>query len=167
MKEFYSSSDFFVKKIRMTNNRYAHFDLALKFLMLEMGCENLAKSIVDKFVYENKEFNNNCQNALLIVQSKINRMVAEFDDKDRLLNTKSLIVTLYSILDEIPCGRIKEFLEFFETTRKMAMAKDDKSSVPPEMVEFSRCLQQGADKKASLDIRKSIMQKALHSFLGN
>ncbi len=166
MKELYSTDKFFTQKIKMTNARFAHFDLALKFLMLEMGYDNLAKSTVDKFVLENKMFDADCENALNIVKSKLNRFVEEFNDKDKLLVKKSLIVTLYCILDEIPIGKIKEFLNFFELNRKIAMEAEDKTTVPPEMIEFSRCLQQGADKKASLEERKNIMQNVLHIFLG-
>lgn len=165
MNEFYSSDLFFTQKIRMDNKRYAHFDLALKFLMLEMGYENLNKTTVDKFVSEQKEFSSECKYALDRVKNKIERFVLEFDNKDRLLSRKSLIVTLYSIVDHIPEGKIKSFLYYFEQNRDVAVKTENKDEADPKMIEFSRHLQQGADKKASLDGRKDIMLEYLHKYL--
>ena len=36
--------------INVSNNRYAHFDMALKFIMIEMGYEDLSKKTVNDFV---------------------------------------------------------------------------------------------------------------------
>ncbi|MBE6706299.1 MAG: DUF262 domain-containing protein [Ruminococcaceae bacterium] len=165
MKTLYMTSPFFTDKIRMTNARYAHFDLALKFLMIEMGYEDLGKKTVDRFVSSEKDFDIECQQALERVKSKINCFINEFDDKDKLLSKKSLIVTLYSIVDEIPVGKLKKFIKYFELSREIAMGREDKINSDPKMIEFTRLLQQGADKKFSLDGRREIMLEYLHIFL--
>jgi len=165
MKNLYMTSPFFTKKIRMTNARYAHFDLALKFLMIEMGHDDLGKSTVNRFVASEKDFDCRCQTALQSVVAKIDRFVDEFDDKDKFLSKKNLIVTLYSIVDEVPAGSLKRFIEYFELSREIAMSMEDKTQADPKMIEFTRLLQQGADKKFSLEGRKVIMQSYLHTFL--
>lgn len=165
MKALYSKNIFFTQKLRMDNKRYGHFDLALKFLMLEMGSTDLGKKTVDRFVSEQKQFGGNCQCALQKVILKLGRLTDEFNDNDQLLSRKSLIVTLYSILDNIPNGRIKEFISFFENKRRMALALEDKNEADPKMIEFSRQLQQGADKKMSLESRYNIMREYLSIFL--
>lgn len=165
MNDLYSNSPFFTHKIRMDNKRYAHFDLALKFLMIEMGYENLSKAIVDKFVLEQKNFGDECRDALDSVKNKLARFISEFDDKDKLLSRKSLIVTLYSIIDQVPQGKLKPFIYYFELNREIAVREIDKDKADPKMLEFSRQLQQGADKKASLDGRKEIMLEFLHNYL--
>ena len=165
MNDLYSNSPFFTQKIRMDNKRYAHFDLALKFLMIEMGYENLSKAIVDKFVLEQKNFGDECRDALDSVKNKLARFISEFDDKDKLLSRKSLIVTLYSIIDQVPQGKLKTFIYYFELNREIAVREIDKDKADPKMLEFSRQLQQGADKKASLDGRKEIMLEYLHKYL--
>ena len=101
------------------------------------------------------------------VKTKTDRFIDEFNDKDKLLSTKSLIVTLYSILDQIPNGRIKSFISFFELERSRATQTDDKDSIDADLLEFNRCLQQGADKRLSLENRRRIMIKYLHIFLDN
>ena len=165
MKSLYMNHEFFKDTIRMTNARYAHFDLALKFLMLEMKEKDLGKKSVDKFVQIQKEFDENCEEALSKVVCKIDRFVKEFDNKDLLLSKKSLIVTLFSVLDQIPNGKIKAFLSYFETNRKVAMENADNNKTDTNMIEFTRLLQQGADKYISLNGRKIIMEKYLHKYL--
>lgn len=165
MNEWYSSSPFFTEKIRMDNKRYAHFDLALKFLMLEMGYDDLSKTTVDKFVSDQKDFDLECERALERVIMKTDRLSAEFANKDKLLNRKNLIITLFSIIDRIPNGKINPFLCEFEFNREFAKNTEDKNQVDPQMLEFNRCLQQGADKKFSLESRKTIMENYLHMFL--
>lgn len=165
MKKLYTESSFFTEIIAISNTRYAHFDLALKLLMTEMGCDDLGKKSVDEFVKLQKDFDYNCQQALKRVISKLNRLSKSFSRKDKLLSKKNLIITLFSILDEIPEGHLKPFMSYFEKLRSECMSKEDKSDADALMVEFTLQLQQGADKKASLEKRITIMEKYLHIYL--
>lgn len=167
INELCSSSPFFTRKIRVDNKRYAHFDLALKFLMIEMGYDDLGKTTVDKFVLDHKDLGVECEQALERVIMKIDRLAAEFGDKDKLFAGKNMIVTLFSIVDLIPNGQINSFLRVFELNRQFAKDIEDKSQADPLMLEFNRCLQQGADKKFSLETRKTIMENYLHMYLSN
>ncbi len=165
MNKLYTESIFFTEKIALSNSRYAHFDLALKLLMIEMGYEDLSKKTVDEFVYKEKNFDVKCQSALNVVIKKLNRISDCFNSKDKLLSKKSLIVTFYSISHEIPDAHLKSFLSYFEKLRTENMTKDDKETSDSLLVEFTRQLQQGADKKASLQNRINVMEKYLHKYL--
>lgn len=165
MKKLYTTHPFYTKKLKMTNMRYAHFDLALKMLMIEMGYDDLSRKTVDIFVEQKKAFGQECQAAFRNVVDKLDRMTSDFDDKDKLLVKKSMIVTLYSIVDVIPDGHIKSFLHYFETHRNNCMSETEKDETDALMIEFSRHLQQGADKRVSLENRRNIMNKYLHIYL--
>lgn len=165
MNKLYTESAFFTEKITLSNNRYAHFDLALKFLMIEMGYDDLSKKTVDEFVSKEKDFNKKCQTSLNIVIQKLNRISSCFNSKDKLLSKKNLIVTFYAISSEIPDKELRNFLSYFEKIRTENMKKDNKEEAEPLMVEFTRQLQQGADKKVSLQNRLKIMKEYLHKYL--
>ena len=162
-----AKSVFFKEKIRLSNARYAHYDLALKLLMIEMGADDLSKKEVDDFVSNNKNFDQDCQNAIDIVEMKLERFSSEFENKDRFLVIKNLIITLYSIIDQIPLNQIKNFLNHFESLRMQNKIeiKEEKTITNPQMTEFSRQLQQGADKSSSLVSRKHIMEHYLSEYL--
>lgn len=149
------NSLFFTKKITLGNHRFEHNDLLLKLLMLEMGDYNLTKTNVDQFVFSNKEFKKECKESLNRVEEKLDKIAGCFDDKDKYLKRKNIIITLYTILDDIDIEIIKDFLVFFETIRREA-TDDDNSQ---ELSEFTRLLQQGADKKASILRRRDIMSR--------
>lgn len=165
MNLLYTSSEFFTKKIRLTNARYAHFDLALKLLMIELGYEDLGRATVNKFVKENKDFDNNCRVALESVKTKLSRIITHFSDNDKLLSKKSLIVTFFSIMNSIDDQHLRPFLSYFEETRNNSMKEDNKSEQDALMIEFTRLLQQGADKKNSLEKRREIMEQYLYRYL--
>lgn len=165
MKLLYMNSPFFKETIKISNARYAHFDLALKFLMLEIGYDDLSKKTVDKFVAEKKDFDLECEQALERLKTKLNRLSNSFNRKDILLSKKNLVITLYSIMDEIPDGHIRSFMAYFERLRKESISNNNKDSSDTQMIEFTRQLQQGADKKASLDARINIMERYLHKYL--
>lgn len=165
MKELYTTHPFFTDKLKMTNMRYAYFDLALKMLMIEIGYEDLSRKTVNNFVETKKDFDQECQDVFKIVVDKLDRMTNGFDDKDKLLVKKSLIITLYSILDMIPDGHIKPFLDYFEMHRNKCMKQAEKGETDALMIEFTRHLQQGADKRISLENRRNIMEKYLYIYL--
>lgn len=165
MKNLYSKLPFFTETIAINNTRYAHFDLALKLLMTEMGFDDLGKKSVDNFVKQEKDFDEKCQRSLKNAIAKMERFSNAFSNKDKLLSKKNFIITLFAIVDEIPDGHLKPFVEYFENIRNECMSKRDKSDADAHMVEFTLHLQQGADKKASLEKRILIMEKYLHTYL--
>lgn len=169
IKKLCETSGFFTQKIRLSNNRFTHLDLALKLLMIEMGYEDLSKKTVDKFVEEQKQLPDSCQRALFKLENKLLVLQNSFDKKDTLLSIKSLIITLYSIMEDVPSQYLKSFLSYFEEWRRVNKPQDNDADTNKEidvtMVDFSRHLQQGADKKISLEARKNIMIQYLNKYL--
>jgi len=173
MKTLYTESPFFKDKITLTNSRYAHFDLALKLLMIEMGYDDLSRKTVNKFVEHQKEFGYSCQQAFESLKQKLDKFINNFTDRDKLLSKKSIIITLYSICHKIPDEHIKPFLYYFENLRGECLQKysmngnntNNMDVTDTLMLEFTRHLQQGADKKTSLESRIDIMEKILHRYL--
>lgn len=153
--------DFFTKKISLGNRRFEHNDLLLKLLMLEMGFTDLTKSSVDRFVADYKAFNNGPDKSLYETKEKLNRITPAFKDKDRLLKKKNIIITVYSIIDRVDSRRIRDFLEYFEKNRMTAQEESSES----DLAEFNRLLQQGADKKASVFERQTIMMRYWNTFI--
>ena len=168
IKKLCETSLFFTNKVRLSNTRYTHLDLALKLLMLEMGYQDLSKKSVDNFVKDNKKYDVKCQQALINLKKKLHDIEICFNDKDTLLSIKNLIITFYSILDEVPVQHLRNFLEYFESWRQKNKSADnvgENEHIDVRMVDFSRNLQQGADKKASLETRKKIMRIYLKEYL--
>lgn len=159
VRTFCTSSIFFNKKTRIDNKRYAHFDLALKLLMTEMQYNDLSKKSVDDFVVQFKDKKILWNDKLEEVKRKLNRISVEFEDKDEFLSRKNIIITLYSIIEDIPSGHMRNFLSWFENLRKKEINQDTR------IVEFSRLLQQGADKQYSLTHRRDIMEEFLNEYL--
>ena len=160
IQELCDSSDFFTQKIKLTNRRFAQNDLALKLLMLEMGEWDLTKKSVDKFLVDNKNFQS-CSKAFATLKSKINYISEAFEENDYLLSKKNIIITLYTVIDLIPSTKLRSFMQYFENHRTS-------ESTPTENValkEFTRLLQQGADKKSSIQERSKIMKYYINKFL--
>lgn len=155
IQEVCSRSIFFVNKISLGNRRFEHNDLLLKLLMIEMGNADLTKASVDKFVIENKGFSHSCERALQRTEEKLNRIAYSFFEGDKLLKKKNIIITLYSIVDNIDLEKTRDFLNYFEALRMEAQ----KNNTESDLTEFNRLLQQGADKKASVYERGNIMLK--------
>lgn len=163
---FCQNSKFFQQKINITNKRFIHHDLALKFLMIEMGEWTLTKNAVDKFVLEQKDFNTNCAMALRRVQQVLSKFEFAFYTKDRLLSKKNIVLTLYAAQDKISLEFLRPFLEQFEEMRETSIqASKQNQECDQTLVEFSRLLQQGSDKKSSIQRRREIMLEQFDTYL--
>lgn len=160
-----SETSFFTGKIALNNTRYAHLDLALKLLMIEMGYDDLSNDSLNEFVNKEKDFGIECRQALEKVKQKTERIAERFDAKDGLLAKKSIIITFYTVSEEIPEKYLKDFLEYFEKLRSESKKKGGTEESGGLMSEFTRHLQQGTDKKISLEKRAEIMREYLHGFL--
>lgn len=160
VKELCSYNPFFTQTININNKRYAHLDLAYKLIMSEMGYIDLSKRNVDDFIMNQKNFNIECESAYNRVKDKIQRISNCFGTKDKLLSSKNLILTFYSVMMEIPNEYMKPFLVFFEDVRSDSLINNQN-----ELIEFTRQLQQGADKKSAIEYRRAIMKKYIKKFM--
>lgn len=163
IQELCNTSSFFNKKIRVANRRFAQNDLALKLLMLETGEWDLTQKSVDKFVDENKSFHS-CSAAFEKLKYKINKIAQAFEDRDYLLSKKNIIITLYTVLDDIPTEKLRPFMQYFENYR-VAVQGENTEDEDATLNKFTRLLQQGSDKKSSIQDRSSIMKQYIQKFL--
>lgn len=153
------SAPFFIDTIAITNNRCQHNDLALKLLMIELGMLDLTKKHVDKFVADNRDVGRGCEAALVHMEYKLQRLNEAFVNKDKLLK-KNIIITLYymlGVLGSVSYQHLRGFLEWFEQLR--TQAQNDENTQDSDLNVFSRLLQQGADKKSSIQQRSDIMRR--------
>ena len=161
-----TESPFFRETINTNSPRFQHHDLAIKLLMLQEGITDLSKASVDEYVMSNRELTISCQRSIGLLISKLEDLSYLFMVKDPLLKKKNIIISLYSVLDRIPQGVVRDFLEFFEKQR-MEASLASKKNIPcdPALVEFNRLLQQGADKHHSIESRRAIMLQYLDKYL--
>lgn len=164
IQELCDTSPFFTKKIKVDNRRFAQNDLALKLLMLEMCEWDLTKKSVDKFVNDNRDFRS-CSAAFEKLRCKVNRVAEVFEDQDNLLRKKNIIITLYTVLDEIPIEKLHPFMQYFENYRAATQTGVNTNDEHTLLKEFTRLLQQGSDKKSSIQERNNIMKQYIQEFL--
>lgn len=163
VQELCDTSPFFTKKIKVANRRLAHNDLALKLLMLETGEWDLTQKNVDKFVANNREFHS-CNIAFEELSYKVNSIAGAFENRDYLLSKKNIIITLYTVLDDIPVAEMRPFMQYFEDCRTRVQAGGVVDNEDMLLNEFTRLLQQGSDKKNSIQKRSYIMKKYIRKF---
>ena len=158
VQEYCRTSRFFTSKIKIKNSRFQHEDLMYKFLMLTMGELDLTKNSVSQFVSKHKDFLPECSEALTITDSALQKFDLVFQENDTLLSKKNIIITLFAIHKQIASEHIRPFLKEFEDQRVSA-ASASKSSAKYDtvMMEFTNLLQQGADKRNSIQRRSQIM----------
>ena len=154
----------FYKKIKVSNRRFAQNDLALKLLMLETGEWDLTKKSVDKFLNDNRDFHS-CSAAFEELRRNVNSIAEVFEDRDNLLSRKNTIITLYTVLADIPIEKLRPFMQYFENNRVAAQAGDNTNDEHTLLNEFTRLLQLGSDKKSSIQERSNIMKKYIQEFL--
>lgn len=164
IQELCDTSLFFNKKIKFVNRRFSHNDLALKLLILETGELDLTKNNVDEFLKSNQDYTP-CKESFEQLKSKLSTISAVFEDRDPLLSKKNIIITLYTILPQIPIEALHAFLEYFEDARTNAQESHDEDGNNDSLKEFNRLLQQGADKKSSIQERSRIMMQYFRKYL--
>lgn len=164
IQELCDTSLFFTKKIKIANHRFAQNDLALKLLMLESGEWDLTKKSVDNFLNDNRDFRS-CSTAFEELRRKVNSIAEVFVDRDNLLSKKNIIITLYTVLADIPIEKLRLFMQYFENYRAAVQTEDNTNDEHALLNEFTRLLQQGSDKKSSIQERSNIMKKYIQEFL--
>ncbi|WP_251446875.1 DUF262 domain-containing protein [Vermiculatibacterium agrestimuris] len=164
IQELCDTSLFFTKKIKIANHRFAQNDLALKLLMLESGEWDLTKKSVDNFLNDNRDFRS-CSTAFEELRRKVNSIAEVFVDRDNLLSKKNIIITLYTVLADIPIEKLRLFMQYFENYRVAVQTEDNTNDEHALLNEFTRLLQQGSDKKSSIQERSNIMKKYIQEFL--
>ena len=77
----------------------------------------------------------------------------------------NLYLTLYTVLPYIPVNKMRLFMQYFEDYRTVAQLEGNIADNMSLLSEFTRLLQQGADKKSSIQERCNIMKQYIYEFL--
>ena len=167
-----SDHKFLVKNLKISNNRYAHREIAVKFLLIEHSerdgkgsyCD-LKKRHLDNLVSSNKSLSTTDATGLTKrVDRNLSWMNKLFDKPDALLSKQAYPPLYYLFIKELrgkyghPNLRtqIHGFLENFELLRVQNFQKpeDDRDNY---LTEYSRLMQQGTNDLNSLEQRVSTL----------
>lgn len=172
-----AKDEFFAKKLRFGNNRYQHYELAAKLLLVEKTEDggaspfcDLKKRFLDKLVSDNRKMTEATKSGLLArLASQLRIGSRIFQDKDQLLAKQAATPLYYLFIKQADSlyahkalyASIRKFLEDFEVLRIENLEKPEEQR-DPVLLEFGRLMQQGTNDQNSLKQRCSIL---LRSFL--
>jgi hypothetical protein len=170
-----SERPFFKEKVRFSNNRYAHREVACKLLYMEYefsrnnnsACPDLKKKYLDKFVRDNKEISTSEKARLVTsIDSKFKELGKCFDDQSPELGKQSLPQFFYLWLRMLTSNYtapniyriVKDFLPVFTAMRAQnnQMEEEERDA---QLVEFGRLTQQGTNDSGSMTKRAEIMTR--------
>ena len=164
IQELCNTSPFFNSKVKLANNRFMHNDLALKLLMIEDGVLDLTKKSIDTYLNQNREFKT-CSNSYGKLCNQLDHISQVFEYHDVLLSKKNIIITMYTVANTFPIKQLRSFMEYFEKERMAVQSDPEFDNKEYSLIEFTRLLQQGADKKSSIIERKRIMKYYAYKYL--
>ena len=167
-----SKRSFFVNKVRFSNKRYQHREVAGKLLFLESlvgkskSIIDTKKAYLDAFVrkYKNENLRSNVIEER--VKGILDRMQGMFTEKDELLKTQAIVTIYYLLfreakedgkLETITRKGLYEFNKEVENNR--IVAEKDITKAKFEYLEFDRMSQQGSNDAASIKERLKIISK--------
>lgn len=173
IRELSDKNNFFTNRLRISNKRKVHLEIATRFLLIEhlsIKKENnkivdLTKKPLDNFVMENKKIPSDYRKKLVkLTEQKLNSPKNIFVKQDPFLTRHVFIQTYYILIRNLFLGytvqneEIRSFLEKFEKERLQDRAKDD-SDREVDFVNFALQVQQGIGNKGSIEERDRILRK--------
>jgi hypothetical protein len=169
-----SQQPFFLKKIRFSNKRYQHLEVAARLLFIESNWSkarlfDTKKPLLDQFVREHKSGKRSVVVALRDkVESILTLMLSHFAGKDILLASQSSLPIYYLLFREADgngqLGKIsrKRLLAFNELRQKnRETAATDLGKANYELLEYDRMSQQGTNDASSIRERFRILREQL------
>ncbi|WP_353952207.1 DUF262 domain-containing protein [Knoellia sp. S7-12] len=168
--------EFFGKKLKFPNTRYAHLEVACKLLYLEMQSSkspaslvvvDLKKKFLDDFVRQYRDISAPERKKLLDrLSGNLKAISPVFDDGDIELSKQSYPQLMYLFCNDILRqygapdikGRLKDFLRDFRLERQANLLKDEDSR-DAELSEYGRLMQQGTNDTGSMKARIDILTK--------
>lgn len=165
---------FFKVKIPSGNDRYQHYELSAKLILIEKnqhdggdGFCDLKKKFLDKLAKDNKIMSASATKDLHdLVAAQLNTVSRVFVEKDPLLS-KQAAIPVYYLFVKIMVGEyagkelyasLKKFLQDFNAKRLMNLAKPEEER-DQALLEFGRLMQQGTNDLNSLRSRVSILRR--------
>ncbi|AWY43628.1 DUF262 domain-containing protein [Pseudomonas putida] len=172
IRDIAREDDFFIKKIKTTNKRYQHYEIAAKFLLLERTAQNgggqfadLKKRFLDDLVERNKSMTSADSTGLKRrVIDQLKTVSRVFTEKDPLLSKQAYPPLYYIFIKRITSDyadaklytKLRKFIANFhaERAKNLELSEEDRDSV---LIEFGRLMQQGTNDLNSLRERTAIL----------
>jgi hypothetical protein len=165
--------EFFTSRLGYTNARYRHLELAARILLIEHvdpagdgPVPDLRSPAVDAFVRANRKIARNAGTSLLArAAARLDTLVRVFEPDDRLLARQSqtvlyhLFVRSIALSDPGALAGLRAFLSEFQRGRLEELSRSD-GRPDPELVEFTRLVQQGTNDPRSLARLLEILSRA-------
>jgi hypothetical protein len=165
---------FFSSRIPFGNNRYQHYELAAKMLLIEKSetdtgdpfCD-LKKRFLDNLVKSNRKMSAAFRDGLHKRVIDELKLVSRVFVKDDPLLDKQAAVPLYYLFAKVMNGEyahstlysdLHKFLEDFHVKRQQNLQKKEEER-DPVLTEFGRLMQQGTNDLNSLRQRISILRR--------
>jgi hypothetical protein len=170
-----SNRDFFSRKVKFSNSRYSHREVACKLLYMEWNrirtglttCPDLKKKYLDQFVKDNRDIDIRFKNQLTIeIDKRLKELEKCFDDNSPELTKQSypqfFFLWLREILNTYTHAQlyalIRSFLPEF-TLLRLQNNEQPEEDRDPTLVEFGRLTQQGTNDSGSMTKRAEIMTR--------
>lgn len=170
-----ANTTFFINKVKFTNKRYQHLEVAARILLTENSLRNTGKIIDTKKVYldgfakDYKKKSKDINTLKKVVISVLKDMNEVFTNTDEILRSQGNIVLYYLLfrkaaelgeLNKITRRKLLNFRKELIANRKAA--EDDYSSSSFELLEYDRLSQQGTNDASNLRERF----RTISSYLG-
>jgi uncharacterized protein with ParB-like and HNH nuclease domain len=167
-----SKTIFFEKKVRFSDQRYRHREVAARLIFIEKCLQDqrlvdTKKPFLDQITRDYKTGKKReCQKLVKTVSSILEAMSKVFTARDTLLAAQASIPILYLLFREaIQQGKTdlllrQEFLKFNEKRQKNRLAAENNFlDADYDLLEFDRMSQQGTNDASSIRERLRIMSK--------
>lgn len=165
--------DFFVRKVRFSNSRFAYREVSCKLLYMEWqristgsdGCPDLKKKYLDNFVKVNRQLSNEDRTKLTReIDKRLSELEKCFIDDSPELSKQSYPQFFFLVVRMIQAsytrqnllGVLKEFFPQFTLLRAENNEKPEEER-DPVLVEFGRLTQQGTNDSGSMTRRAEIL----------
>jgi hypothetical protein len=167
-----SNHPIFTNNVRFRNNRYQHFEVAARYLLVETSLLESNKLIDTKKVYLDsmvKKYKDDiyvCSKAKSLVLEALDLMNSCFTNQDILLRTQGSMVVYYMLFKwakienfNLTRKKLLDFEEKVKSNRKIAENKYDDADF--DLLEFDRLSQSGTNDVSNIRERLRILQENL------
>jgi len=163
-----TDGSFFTSCLPFSNERYRHYDLAAKFLLLTeaSGVTDIRKAYVDRFVATFAQQSDLIERLTESVTRVVSSLTQVFQERDSLLRSSGMIVLYFLLFREITANALpqvtRDALMRFEELRWLnkGVAEKDLATADYELLEFDR-LSQNQNDKVSIAYRLDVLRRYL------
>ncbi len=170
---YISENNLFTAKVRFKNNRYQHYEVAGRFLLLEVSVHENNRIVDTKKVFLDlmaRNYKTGKKSSVDEFQNTVNKildeMVTVFIDQDPLLRTQGIMVIYYLLFKsymedgkKITRIQLEKFEERVKENRKIAEESYEFANF--DLIEFDRLSQYGTNDVSNIKERLRIISEYL------